>query len=77
MERGSRGIAHTSRDRTSGLSWKRREKESDRWSFAFQGSEEEDQETTKEGQKNFGTVDLVDNLEAGIPEDGIGKEEQS
>ena len=53
------------------------EKKSDRESFALQGSEEEGQETIKEVQNNFGTVDLGNNLESGRPEDGTGKEEQS
>ena len=46
-------------------------------SFALQGSEEEYQESNKEGQNNFGTVDLGYNLEASRPEGGTGKEEQS
>ena len=41
------------------------------------GSEEEDQETVKELQINFGTVDLRHNLEDRKPEDGTGKENQN
>ena len=45
--------------------------------FALQGSEEEFQETIKEGQNYFGTVDLRHKLEADISEDGTGKKVQS
>ena len=53
------------------------ENEGDRGSVALYGSEEEDQETVKEEQINFGTVDLRHNLEDSIPEDGTGKEDQN
>ena len=49
----------------------------DRGRFSISGSEEEDQETFKEGKINFVTVELGHNLEDSRPESGTGKEEQN
>ena len=48
-----------------------------RGSFEIQDSEWEGQETIKEGQIKFGTVDLGNKLESVRLEDGTGKEEKS